>query len=118
MLIEIAGAEPHEEDGWIGGRAAIGTAEVRITKADARCAITTQDPDTGVSDLDTLRSIIAYRGLNAKRQALFGVLGEVTVPGRIALGDEVRVAASAEAGGVAEGARVVTASDGVTVSRG
>lgn len=91
MLIEVEGAEPHEEDRWIGSRLGIGTAEVGVIKADARCAITTQDPDTGIRDLDTLRSIIAYRGLNAKRQALFGVLGEVAVPGRIALGDEVRV---------------------------
>lgn len=91
MLIELTGASAHEEDGWIGGRIAIGTAEVAITKGDARCAITTQDPDTGIRDLDTLRSIIAYRGLAASRKVLFGVLGEVARPGRVAIGDEVRV---------------------------
>ncbi|HJW23112.1 MAG TPA: MOSC domain-containing protein [Candidatus Limnocylindrales bacterium] len=95
MLIEVDGAEAHEEDAWIGRRIGIGSAELGIVKADARCAITTQDPDTGERDLDTLRAIIAYRGLNAKRQALFGVLGEVATPGRVSVGDEVRVGSSA-----------------------
>lgn len=89
MLMELEGADPHEEDTWIGGRVAVGDAELHITKPDARCAITTQDPDSGRRDLDTLRTIIAYRGLREGRHADFGVLGEVTVPGTIRLGDEV-----------------------------
>jgi uncharacterized protein YcbX len=93
MLIEVDGAEPHEEDTWIGGRIAIGSAVLDITKRDARCAITTQHPDTGVRDLDTLRTIIAYRGLRDGKHADFGVLGEVATPGTIRLGDEVSVLA-------------------------
>src|SRR5262245_17987867 len=89
MLMELEGAAPHEEDTWMGGRVAVGTAELQITKPDARCAITTQDPDTGQRDLDTLRTIIAYRGLREGKHADFGVLGEVTQPGTIRLGDEV-----------------------------
>jgi uncharacterized protein YcbX len=89
MLMELEGAEPHEEDTWIGGRVSVGGAELQITKPDARCAITTQDPDSGRRDLDTLRAIISYRGLREGRHADFGVLGEVTVPGTIRLGDEV-----------------------------
>jgi uncharacterized protein YcbX len=91
MLIEVEGAEPHEEDTWIGRRVEIGSAVLQITKPDARCAITTQDPDTGVRDLDTLRAIIAYRGLRDGRHADLGVLGEVAVPGRVSLGDAVTV---------------------------
>ncbi|HYL40686.1 MAG TPA: MOSC N-terminal beta barrel domain-containing protein [Candidatus Binatus sp.] len=91
MLIEVDGAMAHEEDGWIGGRIGIGSAELAITKADARCAITTQHPDTGRRDLDVLRTIIGYRGVTPDRKVLFGVLGEVRVPGRVALGDEVRL---------------------------
>ena len=91
MLIELEGADPHEEDTWMGGRIAIGTAELLITKPDARCAMTTQNPDTGERDLDTLRTIIAYRGLREGKHADFGVLGDVTVPGTIRLGDEVTV---------------------------
>jgi uncharacterized protein YcbX len=89
MLIEIEGAEPHEEDSWIGRRIAIGDAILRVTKPDARCAITTQDPDTGVRDLDTLRTLIGYRGLREGKHADFGVLAEVDQPGRLRLGDEV-----------------------------
>ena len=91
MLIEIDGAEAHEEDTWIGGRVGLGSAELMITKPDARCAITTQHPDTGVRDLDTLRTIIAYRGLREGKYADLGVLGDVATPGTIRIGDEVRL---------------------------
>jgi uncharacterized protein YcbX len=89
MLIELQGAVEHEEDGWIGGEIAIGDAVLRVTKPDARCAITTQHPETGVRDLDTLRGIIAYRGLREGKHADLGVLADVTAPGRVRLGDEV-----------------------------
>jgi uncharacterized protein YcbX len=91
MLIELDGTDAHEEDTWIGTRIALGTAELLITKPDARCAMPTQNPDTGERDLDTLRTIISYRGLREGKHADFGVLGEVTVPGRIEIGDEVTV---------------------------
>lgn len=91
MLLEIKGTEAHEEDRWIGHEVAIGGAVIAITKPDARCAITTQDPDTGVRDLDTLRTIIGYRGLRDGRKADFGVLGEVVTPGRVRVGDPVTV---------------------------
>ena len=89
MLINLAGTEPHEEDTWIGKDVAIGDAVLRVTKPDARCAITTQDPDLGERDLDTLRTIIAYRGLREGKHADFGVLADVTTPGRVMVGDEV-----------------------------
>jgi uncharacterized protein len=93
MLIELDGTQPHVEDTWIGHQVGIGGAVLQITKRDARCAITTQHPDTGVRDLDTLRTIIAYRGLRDGKHADFGVLGEVATPGTIRLGDEVSVLA-------------------------
>ena len=91
MLIEVEGAAAHEEDRWIGGWIGVGEAILEVTKPDARCAITTHDPDTGVRDVDTLRGIIGYRGLRDGRKADFGVLGEVAVPGRVRVGDEVVV---------------------------
>lgn len=97
MLIELDGAAAHEEDGWIGGRIGIGDSVLAITQPDARCAITTHDPDTGARDVDTLRGIIGYRGLRDGRKADFGVLGEVATPGRIRVGDEVVVLKSAAA---------------------
>jgi len=91
MLFEIEGATAHEEDGWLGGRIAVGDAVLRITKPDARCAITTHDPDSGERDIDTLRTIIDYRGLRDGRKVDFGVLGEVEVNGRVTVGDAVDV---------------------------
>ena len=91
MLIELEGTAAHEEDTWIGRRIAIGDAILAVTKPDARCVITTQDPDTGRRDLDTLRTIIGYRGLRDGKKADFGVLADVVQPGRVRLGDEVQV---------------------------
>jgi uncharacterized protein YcbX len=91
MLIDLEGAKAREEDTWVGGRIALGDAILRVTRPDARCAITTQDPDTGERDLDTLRTIISYRGLREGKHADFGVLADVERPGRIRVGDEVTV---------------------------
>lgn len=91
MLIELDGAAAHEEDTWLGRDVAVGGATLRITLQDARCAMTTHDPDTGETDLDTLRTLIGYRGLRDGKYADFGVLGDVVTPGTIRLGDEVRV---------------------------
>jgi uncharacterized protein YcbX len=99
MLIEVEGAAAHEEDTWIGGSVAIGSAVLSITKPDARCAITTQDPDTGERNLDTLRTLIRYRGFRAdddERKIDFGVLGEVLRPGTVSVGDAVTVLADAD----------------------
>lgn len=91
MLFELENAAAHEEDTWLGGMIGIGTAQLAITKPDARCAMTTHDPNTGERDLDTLRTIISYRGLREGRKADLGVLGEVATPGRVRVGDEVTV---------------------------
>jgi uncharacterized protein len=92
MLIELAGAErPHQEDEWLGREVGIGPAVVRVTKLDARCVITTQDPDTGRRDFPTLHVIKAYRGLRDGHALDFGIYAEVLAPGRVAVGDEVVV---------------------------
>ena len=97
MLIELQGAGAHEEDAWIGSSIEVGSAVLAITKPDARCAITTQDPDTGERDLDTLRTILRYRGHrpdDPEHKIDFGVLGEVARPGIVRVGDEVSVLAA------------------------
>lgn len=88
MLIGIAGCEPHEEDSWLGGRVRVGTAVVRLHEQVGRCAITTQNPDSGVPDLDTLREIKRYRGMRDK-DIDFGVFGEVEAPGPVRVGDAI-----------------------------
>jgi MOSC domain-containing protein len=91
MLIGIAGCEPHEEDRWLGGLVRVGDAVVRLHEQVARCAITTQSPETGVPDFDTLREIKRYRGTreDGGKDIDFGVFGEVEQPGRVRVGDPV-----------------------------
>lgn len=98
MLFELDGCEPHEEDRWITQDVCIGEALVRPRGDVGRCAITTQNPDTGVPDLDTLRTIRDYRELTAnesgRKHLPFGVYGEVLEPGRVAVGDRVDLASA------------------------
>lgn len=89
MMVTLTGAAAHEEDGWIGQEVAVGEALVRVRGTVGRCAITTQNPETGKVDFDTLREIKAYRGLDADGEIDFGVYAEVVQPGRVRVGDEV-----------------------------
>lgn len=87
MLFQVAGVDAHAEDVWRSRRLRIGEALVRIRGTVGRCAITTQNPETGVPDFDTLRVLKDYRGLSAKGELDFGVYGEVLEPGRVRVGD-------------------------------
>jgi uncharacterized protein YcbX len=89
MLVHVAGTKPHEEDAWIGHEVAIGDALVRVTKNDARCRMTTRNPETGVKDFDTLKEIKSYRGLREGKSIDFGVYADVVTPGTIRVGDPV-----------------------------
>jgi uncharacterized protein YcbX len=92
MLFEIAGVEPHEEDGWLGRRVEIGRAVVTLVGDVGRCVVTKKNPDTGEMDLDTLGTLAAYRPEGRTEPLPFGVHGAVVQPGRVAVGDPVRPA--------------------------
>jgi uncharacterized protein YcbX len=93
MLFEVDDCEAHEEDTWVKRQLRIGDSLVRIRNDVGRCAITTQNPDTGVPDLNTLRTIAGYRPMTrneaGSQHIPFGVYGEVLEPGRVRLGDSV-----------------------------
>jgi uncharacterized protein YcbX len=89
MLVEVAGARAYEEDEWQGRRVQIGEAIIRVTRPDARCVITTQDPDTGLRDFPTLHAIRQYRGIRDGRHLDFGVYAEVVQAGLLRVGDVV-----------------------------
>jgi len=92
MLIGIADARAHEEDGWIGKRVRIGEAVVVPGGNVGRCVVTTMDPNTGESDLDTLEVLARYRPEVPSSEALsFGVWARVERAGRVALGDDIAV---------------------------
>lgn len=89
MLVGLDGCGAHEEEAWLGRRVRVGEAVVRPLEQVARCAITTQNPESGAVDFDTLRELIAYRGLRDGQHADMGVYGEVVEPGRVRVGDPV-----------------------------
>ncbi len=92
MSAVIDGVEAYAEDGWIGQRVQLGEVIVEPLGNVGRCAITTQDPDTGRRSLDTLELIATTRGHLPTTEALpFGVYGRVITPGRIRIGDAVAV---------------------------
>jgi uncharacterized protein YcbX len=92
MLFEIDGVEPHEEDTWLGSRVAIGDAVIVPLGDVGRCVVTTCNPDTAVSDLDTLKVLAGYRRDGVVEPLPFGVYCDVAVPGRVRVGDAVRLA--------------------------
>ncbi len=85
----LDGCEEHQEDGWMNRTISIGDAVVRILAPDPRCAIIDQDPVTGETDTEAVKSILSYRP-NALA-AYFGVYGIVEKPGVVRVGDEITV---------------------------
>ena len=98
MLFEVDGVSPYAEDTWIGHEVRIGDAVVYPLGNVGRCVVTTCDPDTAQRDFDTLGVLATYRSEIETNEPLpLGIVGEVITPGRVRVGDVVRVAAAPEA---------------------
>jgi uncharacterized protein YcbX len=89
MMFEIDGVAAHAEDEWIGSRVKLGAAEIIVNGDVGRCVVTSNDPDRGVTDLDTLGTLALYRREGQTEPLPFGVYGAVTTPGRVQVGDTV-----------------------------
>ena len=90
MNFGIDGLGEHAEDDWLGRRVRLGEAIVVPQGNVGRCAVTTQNPETGAPDLDTLKALAAYRGVIETTEPLpFGVYAAVAQPGRVSVGDPV-----------------------------
>jgi len=106
MLVEVDGCGVHEEDTWAGRRVRLGGATVRVVGPVPRCVVTNENPDTGVVDFSTLKSIVRYRGelaadlttpvahLPDNGAVIFGMYATVEEPGSIGLGDRVELLAA------------------------
>lgn len=91
MNFGLEGLEPHAEDTWVGRRVSIGEAVVVPQGHVGRCAVTTQNPDSGAADLETLKALASYRGAVETTEPLpFGVHAAVASPGRVRVGDPVQ----------------------------
>jgi len=92
MLIEVGGAAPHAEDGWLGTPLHVGSAVLRFDGNVGRCLVTSRDPDTGEITVPTLDLLRAYRGTVSSTEPLpFGVYGRVLQPGTVRVGDTVEL---------------------------
>jgi uncharacterized protein len=90
MNFGVDGFQAHAEDGWLGRRVALGEAVVVPQGNVGRCVVTTQSPETGHTDLGTLKGLAAYRGGVETTEPLpFGVHAAVVEPGRVRVGDPV-----------------------------
>jgi uncharacterized protein YcbX len=88
--VEVEGTSPFEEDTWDGLTVQLGEALIRVAGQIPRCVVTTEDPDTGVHDWNTLKQIAAIRPLMPDRTGIpFGMYAEVVRPGRVAAGAPV-----------------------------
>ena len=67
----------------------MGDAVLRLNGDVGRCVVTSHDPDSGVTDLDTLGVLARYRREGRNEPLPFGVYGSVAVPGRVRVGDAV-----------------------------
>ncbi len=86
----LENCESHEEDSWIGRTLGIGKElQIQVISQDPRCAIITQNPDSGEWDVDTLGLIRSYRPESSA--AYFGVYAVVLHSGAVVVGDEVRL---------------------------
>jgi len=93
MNFGIDGLGEHEEDEWLGRHVQLGEAVVVPKGNVGRCAVTTQNPDTGAPDIDTLKALAAYRrDVETTEPLPFGVYAAVAHPGRVRLGDAVKLA--------------------------
>ena len=90
MTFELDGCAPHEEDTWAGRRLHVGKALLRIQGQVPRCVVTTQSPETGLKDFETLKTVVSYRPLMSDQKGIpFGMYAEVERPGRVRVGDPV-----------------------------
>jgi uncharacterized protein YcbX len=89
LLLEIDGVDEHAEDDWLGTRVQVGGAVLQLNGDVGRCVVTTHDPDTGVTDFDTLGALARYRREGRNEPLPLGVYGAVAVPGRVRIGDAV-----------------------------
>jgi uncharacterized protein YcbX len=88
ILLETFGADPFDEDTWVGGRLVFGDSEsgpaVSVTARDVRCMMINLDPDTAKQDEGRmLKSVVRLNANNA------GVYGTVVQTGIIHVGQTV-----------------------------
>jgi len=83
ILVETT--EPFVEETWIGSRLAVGDVMLSLVERIERCRMV----DIAQDGVGTTAPLL--RRLSAEREMRLGVYADVVAPGRIGVGDEVRV---------------------------
>jgi uncharacterized protein YcbX len=91
LVIDTKGAEPFEEDQWVGkilefGSAGTGPA-ISVTMRDQRCVMINLDPDTAETNAEVMKTVIRMNDNHA------GVYGTVVRTGELRLGQVVGLGA-------------------------
>ena len=73
------------EEAWCGKTLRLGEVELRCEIPTPRCGMTTQPQERLAKDPSVLRTIVASAGQN------LGAYANVTRPGRVAVGDSVKL---------------------------
>lgn len=84
--IYFDGAPAWQEQGWMGGEIAAGSARLRVVSPITRCAATQVNPDTAKRDLDIVATLMREFGHN-----IMGIYAEVISGGEVAAGDVMEV---------------------------
>jgi uncharacterized protein YcbX len=87
VVIETNGAEPFEEDSWVGRTLRFGEANsgaaVGVTMKDERCVMVNFDPDTAERDSEVMKAVVRLN------QNYAGVYGTVVRAGELRVGQVV-----------------------------
>jgi uncharacterized protein YcbX len=90
LNLELEGCEPYDEDAWEGTRVQVGDAVLRVLGQVPRCVVTTQSPDTGIKDWNTLTQIAKYRPrIKGDGGLPFGMYARVESSARVRRGSSV-----------------------------
>jgi uncharacterized protein YcbX len=96
VVVSLMRAGPFQEDAWLGGVLSFGDGEdspaVAVTMHDVRCSMVNLDPDSARSAPEMLKAVVRANRNNA------GIYGTVTRPGRVAVGQTLRLHAAAPNG--------------------
>ncbi len=95
VVIETNGAEPFEEDGWVGRTLMFGdgiseavpAAAIGVTMRDERCVMVNFDPDTAERDSEVMKTVVRLNENYA------GVYGTVVKAGELRVGQVVTLGA-------------------------
>jgi uncharacterized protein len=87
LVVDVPGRLGFVEDGWVGRRLAVGPdLELDVTERTERCVMVTMAQEDLGDAPGLLRAVADHNGL------CLGVYAEVARPGRVAVGDDVRLA--------------------------